>query len=68
MARELMCQYGNCTDDVKDGDYAVRVTITANHNGSRVESPVFCCYAHASLWLANQAPRVDKAKLDELNG
>jgi hypothetical protein len=51
-----MCQYGNCHNDLKDGNAAVRVSIRHNTSGDR-DGAGFCCLTHAALWLLGQARR-----------
>lgn len=60
--REIMCQYGNCTNEVKDGSHAVRITTNSNYSHTKVESPCFCSYEHASLWLTDKLAEAAKRK------
>lgn len=46
MAREFMCQYGNCTE--------TKITITVN-DADGMEKPRFCCREHAGLYLLRRA-------------
>jgi len=47
MAREFMCEYGNCaeTNDL-------RITVTDRGGGERAR---FCSHEHAGLWLLRRA-------------
>lgn len=44
MARERMCQFGNCTETT------VQVTVNTGD-----ERPAFCCPEHAGLWLLRES-------------
>ncbi len=50
--RELMCDYGNCTNTMVAGrDRKVTVTIAPNGVGYHTRA-LFCCEEHAARWLA----------------
>lgn len=46
MAREFMCEYGNC----EETQTPIRVNIS-----DRQERARFCCLEHAGLWLLRQS-------------
>lgn len=50
-----MCQHGDCIAEIRAGRAAVRVTITWNASGERMESKGFCCPEHAAEWLNDHA-------------
>jgi hypothetical protein len=45
MARERLCQYGDCD--------STNIRVTVNTGDQR---PAFCCHDHAALWLIRNAP------------
>lgn len=58
MARERICQYGNC--------HNTDIRVTVNIIGS--ERPAFCCEAHAGLYLLRHAVRIspDREEADKM--
>ena len=50
MAREYMCQYGNCAETKCD------VLVSLQRAGERAR---FCCLEHAGLWLLQRSWRTE---------